>query len=136
MHGTYGVIRSINTSVPILQSVNWNSLDDNINSELSTICLMETLPCRIFAYVGVIKTIVRSQVGDITTQILKLKEDVNYLLGQLSVTTSEFRSMATGLKKTLDGINHDTPAVTPAPGKQSLILNPYYLPTLELVSRL
>ncbi|CAD0202483.1 unnamed protein product [Chrysodeixis includens] len=58
---------------------------------------------------------VKKEVDGITTRIVELGENLNYVVGKLSLATQEFRQMATGLTKALDNANKKTdaePAVT------------------------
>lgn len=58
-----------------------------------------------------------SQVDGITTRLVDLGENLNYVLGKLSLSTQEFRQMAISLTKALDGVKISSTVPTVAEGK-------------------
>ncbi|KAJ8712464.1 hypothetical protein PYW07_005306 [Mythimna separata] len=56
---------------------------------------------------------VKKEVTNITTRIVELQNNVNFVVGEMSVASQEFRQMAAGLTKTLDKVNNKSTTAAP-----------------------
>ncbi|XP_047031745.1 putative leucine-rich repeat-containing protein DDB_G0290503 [Helicoverpa zea] len=56
---------------------------------------------------------VKKEVGDITTRIVELQSNLNFVLGELSIASQEFRQMASGLTKALNEAKNKNSTTVP-----------------------
>lgn len=62
------------------------------------------------------------QVGNITSQVVQLGENMNYVLGRLSLATQEFSQISTGLTDVLTGLKADFQSVRSKIESESLTI--------------